>query len=120
MGMKHVIILKSGSKMAKKILYVIVVVVLARGSGLMAQGITQETFKIGKTLALLEAIYVDSVNIDKITEQMIISTLRNLDPHSVYIPAKDVQEENEPLQGTFEGIGIQFNVLNDTIIIISP
>lgn len=118
--MKHVIILKSGSEMAKKLLYIIIVVVLARGSGLMAQGITQETFKIGKTLALLEAIYVDSVNIDKITEQMIISTLRNLDPHSVYIPAKDVQEENEPLQGTFEGIGIQFNVLNDTIIIISP
>ncbi|MRR24526.1 S41 family peptidase, partial [bacterium] len=51
---------------------------------------------------------------------MIISTLRNLDPHSVYISAKDVEEENEPLQGNFEGIGIQFNLLNDTIIIISP
>ena len=81
---------------------------------------TQETFKIGKTLALLEAMYVDSVNIASITEQMIINTLKNLDPHSVYIPAKDVQAENEPLQGNFEGVGIQFNLLNDTIIIISP
>ena len=46
--------------------------------------------------------------------------MKNLDPHSVYIPAKDVQAENEPLQGNFEGVGIQFNLLNDTIIIISP
>lgn len=106
--------------MIKRILVILVILVLARGSGLRAQGLTQETFKLGKTLALLEAIYVDSVDISAITEQMIISTLRNLDPHSVYIPAKDVQEENEPLQGNFEGIGIQFNLLNDTIIVISP
>jgi carboxyl-terminal processing protease len=86
----------------------------------MAQGLTQETFKIGKTLALLEAVYVDSVNISSLTEEMIINTLKNLDPHSVYIPAKDVQEEKEPLQGNFEGIGVQFNLLNDTIIIVSP
>lgn len=120
MGMIRVILSKSRFEMLKRTLCIIVIVLFARSTGLRAQGITQETFKLGKTLALLEAIYVDSVNIDKITEQMIISTLRNLDPHSVYIPASDVQEENEPLQGNFEGIGIQFNVLNDTIIIISP
>jgi carboxyl-terminal processing protease len=106
--------------MAKRLTIVIAAVLLLQGVVLRAQGLTQETFKIGKTLALLEAIYVDSVNISALTEQMIISTLRNLDPHSVYIPAKDVQEENEPLQGNFEGIGIQFNILNDTILIISP
>jgi carboxyl-terminal processing protease len=108
------------TEMIKKYIYVVLLVIVAQSSGLKAQGITQETFKIGKTLALLDAIYVDSVNIEAITEQMIVNTLRNLDPHSVYIPAKDVQEENEPLQGNFEGIGIQFNLLNDTIIIISP
>lgn len=106
--------------MARRFIYVIIVLVALHGSWIRAQGITQETFKLGKTLALLDAIYVDSVNIPSITEQMIVSTLRNLDPHSVYIPAKDVQEENEPLQGNFEGVGIQFNLLNDTIIIISP
>ena len=116
----HVNLSKSSFEMIKRALCIIVIVVFARNAGLQAQGITQETFKLGKTLALLEAIYVDSVNIAAITEQMIISTLRNLDPHSVYIPARDVQEENEPLQGNFEGIGIQFNVLNDSIIIISP
>jgi carboxyl-terminal processing protease len=106
--------------MVKKTIYIVLLLILAGGNLLRAQGLTQETFKIGKTLALLEAIYVDSVNISSITEEMIINTLRNLDPHSVYIPAKDVQEENEPLQGNFEGIGIQFNLLNDTIIIVSP
>ncbi len=104
----------------KKLSITVAAALLIQGTMLRSQGLTTETFKIGKTLALLEAIYVDSVNIQAITEQMIISTLRNLDPHSVYIPAKDVQEENEPLQGNFEGIGIQFNLLNDTIIIISP
>jgi carboxyl-terminal processing protease len=108
------------TEMFKKYICILFVVIASLGSGLRAQGITQETFKIGKTLALLEAMYVDSVNIASITEQMIISTLKNLDPHSVYIPAKDVQAENEPLQGNFEGVGIQFNLLNDTIIIISP
>lgn len=106
--------------MTKRFIYVIVVFVAFHGSLIQAQGITQETFKLGKTLALLDAVYVDSVNIPAITEEMIVATLRSLDPHSVYIPAKDVQEENEPLQGNFEGVGIQFNLLNDTIIIISP
>lgn len=106
--------------MFKRLTIICTVLLLMQGTALRAQGLTQETFKIGKTLALLEAIYVDSVDISALAEQMIISTLRNLDPHSVYIPAKDVQEENEPLQGNFEGIGIQFNLLNDTILIISP
>lgn len=106
--------------MVKRLIIILTVIAFVQGQELRAQGLTQETFKLGKTLAILEAVYVDSVNISSITEQMIISTLRNLDPHSVYIPAKDVQEENEPLQGNFEGVGIQFNLLNDTIIIISP
>jgi carboxyl-terminal processing protease len=112
--------IKETADMIKRSLCILIAFVILQSAGLRAQGLTQETFKLGKTLALLEAMYVDSVNIDSIAEQMIITTLRNLDPHSVYIPAKDVQEENEPLQGNFEGIGIQFNVLNDTIIIISP
>ncbi len=46
--------------------------------------------------------------------------LRNLDPHSTYISAKDVKEMNEPLNGNFEGIGVQFNLLRDSIIIVEP
>jgi carboxyl-terminal processing protease len=85
-----------------------------------AQVINEETFKVGRTLSLIDAFYVDSVNIGKLAEDMIISTLKTLDPHSTFVSAKDVREMNEPLLGNFEGIGIQFNILNDTLIVLEP
>jgi carboxyl-terminal processing protease len=84
------------------------------------QVLNEGTFKIGRTLSLIDAFYVDSTNLDKLTETVIIDLLRQLDPHSTYISAKDVKDMNEPLQGNFEGIGIQFNLLYDTIIVIEP
>ena len=62
-------------------------------------------------LGLIDAWYVDTTDINKLTENTIVEMLRTLDPHSVYISAKDVKEMNEPLNGNFEGIGIQFNLL---------
>jgi carboxyl-terminal processing protease len=85
-----------------------------------SQSLNENTYKIGRTLGLIDAWYVDTTDIDKLTETTIIEMLRNLDPHSVYISAKDVKEMNEPLNGNFEGIGIQFNLLRDTIIVIEP
>jgi len=85
-----------------------------------SQALNEETFKIGKTLGLIDAFYVDTVNLDKLAEKAIIEVLKNLDPHSTYISAKDVKEMNEPLNGNFEGIGVQFNLLRDSIIIIEP
>lgn len=85
-----------------------------------AQIFTEETFKVGKTLNYIEEWYVDTVNISKLTENAIISMLRELDPHSTYISEKDVKDMNESLMGNFEGIGIQFNVLRDTIIVVEP
>ncbi len=85
-----------------------------------SQVLNENTFKIGRTLNLVDAYYVDSVDIDKLSEKAIVEILKNLDPHSVYISAKDVKEMNEPLNGNFEGIGIQFNLLRDSIIVIEP
>ena len=85
-----------------------------------SQVLNENTYKIGRTLGLIDAWYVDTTDIDKLTEKTIIEMLRTLDPHSVYISAKDVKEMNEPLNGNFEGIGIQFNLLRDTIIVIEP
>jgi carboxyl-terminal processing protease len=85
-----------------------------------AQVLNEGTFKIGRTLDLINSWYVDTVNIDKLTEKAIIEILKNLDPHSTYISAKDVKEMNEPLNGNFDGIGVQFNLLRDSIIIIEP
>lgn len=85
-----------------------------------AQVLTEETFKIGKTLSLIDAYYVDTTDIAKLAEKVIIEMLRDLDPHSTYISAKDVRDMNEPLLGNFEGIGIQFNLLRDSIIVVEP
>jgi len=85
-----------------------------------AQVLTEETLKIGKTINLIDTWYVDSTNINKLTEKAIITMLRELDPHSTYISAKDVKDMNEPLIGNFEGIGIQFNILYDSIIVVEP
>jgi len=85
-----------------------------------AQVLTEETFKIGRTLGLIDAYYVDTTNMPALAEKIIINMLHDLDPHSTYISAKDVKEMNEPLIGNFEGIGIQFNILSDSIIVIEP
>jgi carboxyl-terminal processing protease len=84
------------------------------------QTLNEGTFKIGRTLGLIDQFYVDTVNLSNLTEKVIIDLLQDLDPHSTYISAKDVQDMNEPLQGNFEGIGIQFSLLHDTIIVIEP
>ncbi|MCU0472291.1 MAG: S41 family peptidase [Bacteroidales bacterium] len=86
----------------------------------ITQELNEETFKIGRTLGLIDAFYVDTTNLPKLAEKVIVDLLRELDPHSTYISAKDVKEMNEPLIGNFEGIGIQFNLLRDSIIVIEP
>jgi carboxyl-terminal processing protease len=106
----------------KKILILITAGILLaiHGSSINAQVLNDNTFKFGRTLGLIEAFYVDSVDLDALTEKAIVDILRSLDPHSSYISAKDVNDMNEPLNGNFEGIGIQFNILHDTIIVIEP
>jgi carboxyl-terminal processing protease len=75
--------------------------------------------KLNNILNIIESNYVDSVNRKDLVESAIPAILKKLDPHSVYIPAKDLARANEPLQGNFEGIGISFSMLTDTILIIS-
>ena len=75
--------------------------------------------KINTILNIIEANYVDTVNKAQLVDNTISAILRRLDPHSVYIPAKDLARANEPLRGSFEGIGISFNMMTDTILVIS-
>ena len=75
--------------------------------------------KLNKVINYIEKNYVDPVSKGNLQESAIPAMLKDLDPHSVYIPAKDLKDVNEPLQGNFEGIGIQFNMQNDTIVVIS-
>lgn len=64
--------------------------------------------------------YVDSVNEQKLSEDAIRGILKGLDPHSTYTDAKETKAMNEPLQGDFEGIGVQFNMIEDTLVVIQP
>ncbi|MEF8811901.1 MAG: PDZ domain-containing protein, partial [Bacteroidales bacterium] len=75
--------------------------------------------KLNKVINYIEKNYVDPVSKENLQESAIPAMLKDMDPHSVYIPAKDLKDVNEPLQGNFEGIGIQFNMQNDTIVVIS-
>lgn len=75
--------------------------------------------KLNNILNIIETNYVDSVNRNELVETAIPAILKKLDPHTVYITAKDLIRANEPLQGNFEGIGISFSTLSDTILIIS-
>ena len=65
-------------------------------------------------------LYVEEVDEKKLVEDAIKGMLEKLDPHSSYLDAKEVKASNETLQGSFEGIGIQFNMVEDTLMVIQP
>lgn len=76
--------------------------------------------KINNLLDYIEMQYVDTVNREQLENKTILSMLKSLDPHSDFIPASDFDAVNEPLEGNFDGIGIEFNIINDTIRVINP
>jgi carboxyl-terminal processing protease len=73
--------------------------------------------KLDALMSMINYAYVDSIDEKKISDDAIRNLLKELDPHSVYIPAEELKEVNEPLVGNFEGIGVQFSILEDTIMI---
>nr|WP_237390584.1 S41 family peptidase [Fulvivirga sediminis] len=76
--------------------------------------------KFKEVLTLIDQNYVDTVNTDKLVDDAIEKMLSELDPHSSYIPASDVKKANEDLRGNFEGIGVEFNIFQDTIVVVTP
>jgi carboxyl-terminal processing protease len=86
---------------------------------LFAQNFTREQEqKLTRTLLAVSNLYVDSVNTEKLIDNTIIAVLEELDPHSNYIPKDEVKRMSEPLDGSFEGIGIQFQLLEDTLLVV--
>lgn len=76
--------------------------------------------KINNLLDYIEMQYVDTVNRGNLENKTIAAMLKSLDPHSDFIPAEDFDAVNEPLEGNFDGIGVEFNIINDTIRVITP
>ena len=105
-------------------------ILLALITLLMAgQATAQMTVRLGPDAPLrklqiaemaVNGLYVDSVNEQKLVEDAIRGMIEKLDPHSSYMTAKEVKEANEPLRGNFEGIGVQFNMVEDTLLVIQP
>lgn len=86
---------------------------------LNAQDYQDQAIKFGRVLRLIESYYVDTTNINKLTELAITDILGSLDPHSIYISKDEVSEMNQPLEGNFEGIGISFNIFHDTLMVMT-
>lgn len=110
----------------KKFIYIIMLVVgiavgavttMALRPAAPAEEMTSDQ-KLRIAAALIENYYVEEVNTDTMVQEAIIAMLKTLDPHSAYSTPVETQELNQPLEGKFSGIGIQFNMLEDTVYVI--
>ena len=81
--------------------------------------ITAGQARVDEVMKLIDGNYTEGPDMDKMSTEAINAMLKALDPHSVYIAAKDVQRANEGLQGNFEGVGISFQIVSDTIVVQS-
>lgn len=86
----------------------------------LTQDMEVQMRKLNYAQMAIHQLYVDTVNLAKVTEDAVKALLKELDPHSSYTAPKDVQALNEPLAGSFEGIGVQYNMNEDTLVVIQP
>ena len=86
------------------------------GRGLMY---LMQSGKINQAFQFIKSSYVDGISAKTLEEDAIRGMLKNLDPHSSYIPASDFSAVNDPLEGNFSGIGVFFNMLSDTVVVVS-
>ncbi len=76
--------------------------------------------KLNEVITYIEQEYVDSVSREQINDKVISYILQELDPHSYYLSAEETKRMNEPLEGGFDGIGVQFSIQKDTVVVITP
>ena len=76
--------------------------------------------KMNRLMQFIRYYYVDSADFEILTDKAIVEMLKQLDPHSVHVPKKEVRRMNEPLEGNFDGIGVQFQIMKDTIVVVEP
>ncbi|OIP81920.1 MAG: peptidase S41 [Porphyromonadaceae bacterium CG2_30_38_12] len=99
--------------------YAILISVCCSLQMLSAQGLSSlQQRKLNNALMAISGLYVDSINDKKLVETAIVSMLKELDPHSSYISKEEVERVNEPLEGSFEGVGIQFQLMEDTLLVV--
>ena len=110
----------------RKVLYIGLIIAVGVLIGMYVQplisgdNIYEQVRKFEYVLSTTTKNYVEKVDTQKLTEAAIKGLLDELDPHSVYISAEDQKRVEEDFRGSFEGIGVQFDIINDTIVIVSP
>jgi carboxyl-terminal processing protease len=90
------------------------------GSGGSKADLMKSLYKLRQVISYIENDYVDEVNTEELVEEVIVDMLEKLDPHTAYIPAKDLDIMQSQLKGNFEGIGIEFNIFKDTVYVVAP
>lgn len=99
--------------------YLIIFLSIISSTVVYGQGYTSiQQRKLSNAINAITSLYVDSVSDKKLVETAIEAMLKKLDPHSSYIPREEVERVNEPLEGSFEGVGIQFQLLDDTLLVV--
>lgn len=104
--------------MRNKIVVLMLSAILISGSAFAQFRPSSEGLKFERTLQLINGLYVDDTDGKALTEAAIRAMLSELDPHSTYLNEEEVKAMNEPLQGNFDGIGISFNMLTDTLYVM--
>lgn len=99
--------------------YILILTIGWMGISVYGQGFSSlQQRKLANAITAISNLYVDTINDKKLVETSIESMLKDLDPHSSYIPKEEVERVNEPLEGSFEGVGIQFQLLEDTLLVV--
>lgn len=90
------------------------------GSDQVTSNFMKSVMKFREVMSLIDHSYVDDINSDEMVENAVTKMLEKLDPHTIYVSAKDVELSTSDLKKDFEGVGIEFNVFRDTITVLTP
>ena len=102
-----------------RVFIVFLSVVLTTGLSAQSRQAQTSASKVEQLFGWIGAYYADTVDMNRLSEDIIRKTLQQLDPHSQYYTKEDMRAMNEQLEGSFDGIGVSFNILNDTILIVT-
>lgn len=107
-------------KIGLSLLVLVVVMIAVTGFSNVGQNAYKNIVKLNTVLDLISRTYVEDVDGDKLVDDAIVGVLKSLDPHSVYIPPKELKQVKEEFKGNFEGIGSQIDVINGQLTIVTP
>lgn len=102
----------------KKLIIIFLSALSINAYGQVEEDKTKTSEKFARLIELVEKMYVDSVDSPQLVDDAIRAMLEKLDPHSIYIPKQEVESTEAPLKGNFEGVGIRFQILKDTLMVV--